>query len=150
MTIRTLKNILAESIEYDSSLRLYAQRIDGRFEPASPASLDERDFEKGSRRNLYEYIDDGESIVDDWLDYVGARQSDPYEFGFLEEWNLFFREGAAGEAGEASNSKVIEYIRNNHPDEFNKYYEKAKEVIDDGINESWIETFIDKINSRIR
>lgn len=64
----TLLELLSGSMSYDSSWGIYAEKINGRFEPESPARFGQRQFGNGGLLDDCEYFDNNASACD-------ARQS---------------------------------------------------------------------------
>ena len=76
----TLIEYLTDSLSYDSSWAIYAEKIDGKWKPESPARFGQRIFENGGLIDDCEMFNNNESIVD-------ARES--YTEGddeFIQEW----------------------------------------------------------------
>ena len=80
----TLKSILSGSLRYDSSWAVYAQKIDGQFEPKSFARLGQPIFENGGMLDDCELFDTNTVLADskaEWLDGSADKKK-----GMTNEW----------------------------------------------------------------
>lgn len=76
----TLIEILTGSVPYDSQMGVWAEKINGKFSPQSPARLGQRIFENGGILDDFAYVWDCESITYHREDYTGGDDS------FILEW----------------------------------------------------------------
>ena len=67
--MRKLIDLLTDSLEYSSSWAVYAQKINGKFVPESPARFGQTLFENGGVLDEKEFFADNEQIIDRALDW---------------------------------------------------------------------------------
>ena len=63
-------------IGYDSQWGVYAEKIDGKFTPESPARIGQRRFENGDVLDGAEYFANGEWIGDRFADWECADEQE--------------------------------------------------------------------------
>jgi hypothetical protein len=76
----TLIEYLTDSLSYDSSWAIYAEKIDGKWKPESPARFGQRIFENGGLIDDCELFNTNESIVDAREAYTESDDD------FIQEW----------------------------------------------------------------
>ena len=82
--MQTLKSILSGSLSYESSWAVYAEKIDGQFEPESPARFGQPIFENGGMLDDCEMFGVNTHLADslsEWLD--GSEDGDG---SFTDSW----------------------------------------------------------------
>ena len=67
----TLIEILTGSLSYDSSWAVYAQKIDGKFDPESPARFGQTCFENGGMLDCCEFFGRNDLIADSIQEWFG-------------------------------------------------------------------------------
>lgn len=66
----TLLEILTGSLTYDSSWAVYAEKIDGKFSPDSPARFGQRCFENGGLLDSSEMFGANDRLVDSLYNWM--------------------------------------------------------------------------------
>ena len=86
---RTLLDILSGDMSYDSYWGIYAEKIDGKFEPESPARFGQRQFENGGMLDNCEYFSNNESACDDRQSYTDGDDdfNQEWAYEYIEEMN---------------------------------------------------------------
>lgn len=79
----TLATYLTGSLSYDSQWGIWAEKIDGKFEPESEARFGQFIFENGGILDNFECVGNNQSITDDRDEYCGMDENCEY---FYQEW----------------------------------------------------------------
>jgi len=85
----TLIEYLIDSLSYDSSWGIYAEKIGGVFKPESPARFGQSIFENGGLLDDCEFFGNNESIVDAREAYTEGDDDFTQEWAehYIEEMN---------------------------------------------------------------
>lgn len=76
----TLIEYLTDSISYDNSWAIYAEKVNGKWTPESPARFGQRIFENGGLNDDCDLFNTNESIVDARETYTDG------DGDFVQEW----------------------------------------------------------------
>lgn len=76
----TLIEYLTDSLSYDNSWAIYAEKIDGQWKPESPARFGQRVFENGGLVDDCQLFNSNDSIVDARETYTDGDDD------FVQEW----------------------------------------------------------------
>jgi len=81
--MKTLKEILIGDLEYSSSWGIYAEPVEGKFQPDSPARFGQKIFENGGLLDECLLFANNESVLESRANYCGL---DEEASEFYEEW----------------------------------------------------------------
>lgn len=86
----TLLEILSEGLTCDFNLAIYAQKLNGKFTPESPARFGQRCFENDGILDEYEFFMSNEQVNDRLLSWFGTFSEGLREMPQLQEWEAAY------------------------------------------------------------
>lgn len=79
-----LIDLLSHNLAYDSSWAIYAEKIEGKFAPYSPARIGQRIFENGGLLDDCEFFASLDQIEDRRTDWIGGYEDYDNDFDFKD------------------------------------------------------------------
>lgn len=141
----TLKDLIG-SIQYDASWGIWAETVDGRFNPDSPARYSQ--FDDGGVMDGFDFFADGRQIGDSYTRWKGDFDASDWD----EEWSqlVAFYEKEMGAEWDGDWKTIEAWMDSCESDAVHALIEKAREKWDDQcieLSNEWVDGIIEEKNN---